>query len=143
MQIRVPLSEWLVARHVLRIQQGLCRRPGQGALTVSGCCMGMVAFWWHSLILCVVSVIVVVAVVGGDGGGGAWHLCWLNTMQIFRAPPEGNRAWLRPLVGLTWLDLIVLYFSVLAVLACVLATHDSHCPVQSSNLVHWISLCCM
>ena len=42
----------LVAREVLRNQrQALCR-PGRGALTVSMCCMGMVAFWWHSRFLC-------------------------------------------------------------------------------------------
>ena len=45
-------SVGLVAREVLRNQQALCRRPGRGALTVSTCGMGIVAFWWHSRYLC-------------------------------------------------------------------------------------------
>ena len=41
----------LVAGEVLRNQQALCRRPGQGALTVPTSGMTIVAFWWHSQFL--------------------------------------------------------------------------------------------
>ena len=48
----LPVAVGLVAREVLRNQQALCRRLGRGALTVSMCHIGMVAFWWHSRFLC-------------------------------------------------------------------------------------------
>ena len=48
----LPVAVGLVTRDVLRNHQALCRRSCRGALTVSMCHIGMVAFWWHSLFLC-------------------------------------------------------------------------------------------
>ena len=47
-----------------------------------------------------------------------------------------------PLVGFTWLDLIVPYFNLLTVLAAVLVAHGLAWLLRSGMLVHSFSLCC-